>query len=238
MRAYKSIFIIAIVSLGIPQMAKAQFQKKFTIDVGVSPLIPSQQALRSDRTPYLFSNFQFGYGLYSNLLYNISRKLSVGASINISTFRSWKDPRTEGGNDQSYFNIYNFAPNVKYKIVSKKISPFVIGGVGLSVYHSKRAQSTVLLRDFYSIDFTDQVNFVSIDQVLIREPGFEVKPKAAFSALAGFGIDVKISESIGITAMACYNVSFTSGNTTIDQNLNYLSFPIGVNLSIGKSKTL
>jgi len=84
----------------------------------------------------------------------------------------------------------------------------------------------------------DPLPYVSIDNVLIREPGFEVKPKSAFNVLGAAGVDIKISESLGITLMACYNMSFTSGNFTLAQNLRYLSFPVGVNLSIGKSKTL
>jgi hypothetical protein len=118
-----------------------------------------------------------------------------------------------------------------------------MAGLGTTVYHAKRAQTNVLLDNFYTVDFPSEdefggASYVSIDQVLIREPGYEIKPRMAFNMLAAVGFDVKVSESIGLTFMACYNISFTSGNFTLEQNLQYLSFPVGVNLSIGKSKTL
>jgi len=211
--------------------------------VGVSPLFPSKEELRPDRFPFLFSNFEFGYGTYTNILYNPTRKFSVGAAISLSSFRSWKDPRTHGSGDNSYFNIYSFDPNVKYKFFVKRISPFIMAGMGATVYHAKRAQTKVLLDNFYPVDFKSEdefggVSWVSIDKVLIREPGYEVKPRMAFNVLGALGFDFKVSESIGLTFMACYNISFTSGNFTLAQNLKYLSFPVGVNLSIGKSKTL
>lgn len=221
---------------------QAQFQKKFTIDVGVSPLFPSKEALRADRFPYLFSNFQYGYGTYTNVLYNPSRKFSIGVAINLSTFQSWEDPRAFGNSsgDDSFFNTYSIDPNIKYKLWVKRISPFVMAGLGATVYHAKRAQTEVLFEDFYPWDYeaSSEVPWVSIDEVLIYEPGYEVKPRTAFNVLGAVGFDIKVSETIGVTLMACYNISFTSGNFTLDQNLKYLSFPIGVNFSLGKSKTL
>lgn len=220
--------------------SQAQFQKKFTIDVGVSYLYPQGGELRGDRLPYLFSNFDYGYGTYTNLLYNFSRKFSVGLAANISSFRSWQDPRKAASTDESYFNIYNVNPNIKYKIIVSDISPFVMVGAGMSIYHARRAQSKVLIKDFFPWDFEfdGEQEWVSIDEVLIREPGFEIKPQAAFNTVWALGLDFKISDSVGITVMACYNLSFTGRNVILDQNLRYLSFPVGVNLSIGKSKTL
>lgn len=244
MKAFKKPILILFGSILFCSGAIAQFQKKFTIDLGVSYLYPSKEKLRDDRLPYLFSNFENGYGVYANLLYNLSRKFSVGIAANLSSFRSWKDPRTEGTGDNSYFNVYSIDPNIKYKIFDKRVSLFVMAGAGASVYHAKRAMATVLLQDFYLVDFQtrdlegNQVEYNSIDQVLLREPGFEIKPTTAFNVLGAMGLDIKISETIGLTLMACYNISLTSSNFTLDQDLKYLSFPIGVNLSLGKSKTL
>jgi hypothetical protein len=237
MKVYKLILVFVLVTA---LQVQAQFQRKFTIDVGVSYLYPHGGELRGDRLPYLFSNFEYGYGTYTNLLYNFSKKFSVGLAVNLSTFQSWQDPRKAASVDQSYFNIYNVNPNIKYKILVRDISPFVMVGAGMSVYHARRAQSKVLIKNFYPWDFEQDGEFdwVSIDEVLIREPGFEIKPQAAFNTVWALGLNFKVSESVGITVMACYNLSFTGRSVTLDQNLRYLSFPVGVNLSIGKSKTL
>jgi hypothetical protein len=237
MKVYKLVLMFILTAT---LSVQAQFQRKFTIDVGVSYLYPHGGDLRGDRLPYLFSNFEYGYGTYTNLLYNWSRKFSVGIAGNISSFRSWQDPRKAASTDESYFNIYNVNPNIKYKIIVRDISPFIMIGAGVSVYHARRAQSKVLIQDFYPWDYEldGEYDWVSIDEVLIREPGFEIKPQAAFNTVWAMGLDFKVSESVGITVMACYNLSFTGRNITLDQNLRYLSFPIGVNLSIGKSKTL
>jgi hypothetical protein len=236
----KAFNIIILFAIGISLDVQAQFQRKITIDVGVSYLYPDGGELREDRLPYLFSNFEYGYGTYTNLLYNFSKKFSVGIAANISSFRSWQDPRKAASVDESYFNIYNVNPNIKYKIIVRDVSPFVMVGAGISVYHARRAQSKVLIKNFYPWDYEvlGEYDWVSIDEVLIREPGFEIKPKAAFNTVWAVGLDFKVSESVGITAMACYNLSFTGRSFTLDQNLRYLSFPVGVNLSIGKSKTL
>lgn len=238
MKAYKKILVLPILLLLCAEVS-AQFQNKFTIDVGVSPLIPNQAPLRDDRLPYLFSNFEYGYGTYTNLLYNLNKKISIGGAVSLSTFRSWKDPRTNGSSDKSFFNIYSLDPNIKYKILSNKISPFVMAGAGISIYHAKRAQTKLLLKDFFLVDFENEdVNYVSIDNVLIREPGYALSARASLNVLGAVGVDIKISENVGITLMACYNMSFTAGNFDLDQKIRYLSFPVGVNLSIGKSKTL
>lgn len=232
--------IIIVLTLATVLTAQAQFQRKFTIDVGVSYLYPDGGDFRGDRLPYLFSNFEYGVGTYTNLLYNLNRKFSVGVAANISVFRSWQDPRKAASVDESYFNIYNVNPNIKYKILVRDVSPFVMVGAGVSVFHSRRAQSQTLIKDFYPWDFQQdgESDWVSIDEVLVREPGFELKPQAAFNTLWAIGLDFKVSESVGLTVMACYNLSFTGRDVILDQNLRYLSFPVGVNLSIGKSKTL
>ena len=221
--------------------ASAQFQKKFTVNIGVSPLLPSQDDLRADRLPYFFSNFEYGYGGNVNLLYNVSRKLSFGVTTGFAGFDSWKDPRTENQDiDKSFFHIYTFNPNIKYRFLKGKFSPFVMAGAGISVYRGQRAQTKILLEDFYPWDFEQNgvYSFVSIDNVLIREPGFKVNAKPAPFVMGAFGIEYKVSETVGLSIMACYNTSLTAGNYTLDQNLGYLSFPVGVNLSLGKSKSL
>ena len=252
MKVFNKIFFAWLLITNII-VTHAQFQKKFTIDVGVSPLFPSQEAFREDGNPYLFSNFKNGYGTYTNILYNPNRKISIGVAISLSSFRQWQEPRkaikaddiTRADDfsytfkDKSYFNIYSIDPNIKYKFFVKRISPFVMAGLGATVYHAKRSESKVG-RSFYYWDFAEKgtYDWVSIDYVISREPGYEVKPRSAFNVLGAAGFDIKVSETVGITLMACYNISFTSGNFTLDQNLKYLTFPIGVNLSLGKSKTL
>ena len=253
MKVY-SKFIFTTLFLAVVFNSDAQFQKKFTIDVGVSPLFTSQEAFREDGNPYLFSNFKSGYGVYGNLLYNPSRKISIGIAVNLSSFRQWQEPRkatkTDGDidrpddfsytyKDKSYFNVYSIDPNVKYKLFVKRISPFVMAGLGVTVYHAKRSETRVG-KPFYYWDYETYgtYDWVSIDYVISREPGSEIKPRTAFNLLGAAGFDIKVSETVGITLMACYNYSFTAGNFTLDQNLKYLSFPIGVNLSLGKSKTL
>ena len=220
---------------------QAQFQKKFTLELSLSPLLPQSATLRDNRLPYLFSNFEYGAGGSATLVYNMNRRLSVGITGGISSFRSWQDPRTDIQEiDRSFFNVYSFMPNFKYRLLKRRISPFVTGGAGFSIYHAERAQTTVLIDAFYPVDFETEgiSSYVSIDQVLIREPGYRVDPKGAAQVMTGFGIDFRISETVGFSVMACYQTAFTAGNTQLDQNVRYFSFPIGLNLSLGKSKTL
>lgn len=232
-----------LILLLLPATGNAQFQKKFTLDFGASTLLPIKAELRDNRLPYLFSNFQYGYGGYLSGVYNLSRKFSVGLTGTMSVFQSWKDPRTDGTGDLSFFNIYSLNPNIKYRFFKGKFSPFVMGGAGISVFHGQRAQTKVLIEDFYFLDFENYGSefaggAVSIDDVLIREPGYKIDPTGALNFLAGVGIEFAISQTIGITMMACYNTSLTQGYTILDQNLQYFSFPIGINLKLGKSKTI
>ena len=233
MKKYYIVILLLMASLTV----KAQFDKKFTFDVSVGYAQPMGDELRKDRIPHLYANFSEGYNFSAKAQYNLNPKLSFGMLGEVTRFAGWTDPR-EGGleNEGSFINTLNFAPFARYKFLNGNFSPYVLAGFGVSVYNGERSSTGVLIEDFYTAPAG--VDFVSIDEVLLREPKTVVENNSASYFIGGVGVEYQMSQTVGLFVQANYNFINSAGNELLRQDIAYTSMQLGVNLNLAKSKTL
>jgi opacity protein-like surface antigen len=220
------------------QSAFAQFEKKLTFDFSVGYALPLGDALQEDRLPFFFSNLNSGIAILSDAQYNINPHLSVGLQGEYTRFFSWADPRF-GSNqteDNSKINLINLNPFVRYRILKGKLSPFMIGSIGATFYNGERERVEITLNDFFLANPQD--SYVSIEQVVLREPGQSLSNTFTPNVFVGGGIDYNLTASMGLFLNVTYNTVFTKNDEVLRQNLSYPLFSIGVNANFVKSKTL
>ena len=237
MRVVKLVVLVAGLAV---HPVFGQFQKKFSLEAGLVGMVPKQESLRADRYPYLFSNFRFGHGVHVYLAYNYNRNISFGLTGEALVFLKWVDPRYSNNGNESFFTMLNFIPTARYRILRGKFSPFVSAGAGMTVYSSQFASTTFTARQYSPVDFSSSpdVPRVSIDEVVIRFPGFRVQPTSAFSVHASVGLDYKLSQTLGFSLHGSVADVRSSRDFTIDQNMVYYSILLTTNVHIGKSKTM
>jgi hypothetical protein len=233
-------FLIAVVVILSMETAGAQFQKKFSAEVRAVGVAPRPAALRADRFPYLFSNFQYGHGTQVVLAYNLSRKISLGVSGSTLFFLKWVDPQYESPGDDSFFTMFEMAPRIRYRLLKSKWSPIVEAGAGFTIYGCQRAATSYLIPKYSPVNFTEVTDLpqVSIDEVLVRQPGFRLSYQAAPSISANIGVGYKFSQTIEFNLLGGYSSVFAKGDFNIDQRMRYLSISLTANVQIGKSKTI
>lgn len=230
-------YLIVLISVFSFHASQAQFEKKLTFDFSLGYAIPFGEDLREDRLPYFYSNMSDGLGFAADFQYNLSRKISVGLRGEYTEIWGWYDPRKSevDPNDASYITLVGISPYGKYRILDKKISPFVILAFGATIYNGERSPANTLIEDFFVSD-PDSWQ-IPINEVLIREPGQVVETSIAPNSALGIGVEMDISETIGVFILGNYNVVFTGQNEELRQNMQYFFISGGINLNFVKSKT-
>lgn len=238
MKAGSILIAVAVVlSMG---RASAQFQKKFYAEFRAVGVVPRPEALRADRFPYLFSNFQYGHGEQVFLAYNLSRKVSAGVSGSALFFFKWVDPRYGNSGEDSFFTMFEFGPRIRYRVLKGRWSPIVEAAAGFTTYGCQQAATSYLIPRYSPVDFTQTTDLpqVSIDEVLVRQPGFRLSYQVAPSMAANVGVGYKFSQTIEFNLLGGYSSVFSRRDFNIDQRMRYLSISLTANLQIGKSKTI
>lgn len=231
-------YLISIIIILTFSEANAQFSKKFTADLGVGYFINPTEWAKEDGTPYVFGGFWDAFAFTGRFQYNITDKIALGIKSDYIMFWWWDDPREDYSPSDywSYFELVNLQPLVRYKILNKKLSPYIEGGIGVTFYYGYVEPTTKVIDNYYPAGPDDW--WVSIDQVELREPGIDIYTSGAFSYFFGIGAQYDISQSIGIFACFSYHNANSSSNQTLQQDLVYLGVNGGININFVKSKTL
>ena len=234
----KNISLLILLLLLSTSYAEAQFERKFTFDVGVGYSIPNGEALREDNVPYFYSNLLGGISFMAQAKYNFSSKIAVGLKVDYSGFSYWYDPRSVNINNDSYesfMNVINVGPIVRYRILNGKFSPFIVAGAGIGIYNGERASTNIVINDFFPAG-PDEA-YASIDYVIFREPGIIIQNNIQFSGSLGLGLELDVSQSVGVFILGSYNYINSINDETLRQNILYPTISAGVNLNFIKSKT-
>ncbi|MEQ8358269.1 MAG: hypothetical protein RH860_02200 [Cytophagales bacterium] len=232
------ILTIIVILLSVSSISKAQFEKKLTFDFSLGYAIPMGEDLREDRLPYFYSNMSSGFAFAADFQYNLNKKLSIGMRGEYTDFWSWYDPRSSqvDDSDESWITLISINPYARYKILDKKISPFVVVSAGATIYNGERSPSNIVIKDFYASN--PESYQAPINEVTIRESGQSLNTTLVPNTMAGLGVQMDVSQFIGVFLQANYNLVFTNQDEVLRQNMQYVLVTGGVNLNFVKSKTL
>jgi hypothetical protein len=257
---------------GIPVKLNAQFEQKLSLNLsagyfntlGWEDYEPSWAIGQEIYEPYLIANFKSGISIIAGIQYNFSRHLSVeffaGWQFSGRWYYDYSDEDSDPFNylywelyeDTIDYNVvasgehymdlsnlqFGLAPRY-YLLPGKKVNPFIMAGITLNyvdVYFEDTEYQKREELDIWEEEKEDYEGYYHLENWFDYHVGIGIK--------AGVGIELVLSDRIGITAQAHYDFvplpvsAFLDEDEELNENFHGLNFQVGARFSFLKSKDL
>jgi len=262
------LIVFCTVLTGIPVKLDAQFEQKLSLNLsagyfttlGWEDYEPSLTIGQEIYEPYLIANFGSGVSISAGIQYNFSRHLSVEFFAGFQFSGRWYYDYSEDdaapfnylywevqedtidynvvASGEHYMDLSNlqFGLAPKYYLMpGKKVNPFLMAGITLNYVDVYFEDSEYLAREELGM-LEGYEGYNELENWFDYHVGIGIK--------AGVGIELVISDRIGITALAHYDFvplpvsAFLDEDEDLNENFHGLNIQLGARFSFLKSKDL
>lgn len=246
-----SSFLAAIFFCCFANSAFAQFNTRFRFEVkasGAMPIYTDNFLMDLDRNPYVFPNFQYGFGGSLGLSYRINKKFDLGLQYSSFSFLDWKDPMIKnsvksdlleekkyGEGDENFtINAWSIVGKYEFK-PDARLGFFVQSQIG--IYR-------------YSASLPSRVNYLDREEqdpnsplveelfVEIRYNPRSVPASTAFGLGAGMGLNYQMSSKMTLFVLGNFQWIYTDKNPQMKLSTQFAEISTGVRFNVFKKRSL
>lgn len=248
--------IILTISLIFSISSSAQFEQKFSLDVGLGMILPVGPADYlytedgvEETIPYIMSNFGLGFSFMGGVRYNFNRTFSVGATIRILDCWNWYYEAYDEAEDEYYYYLEfeGVDPNGDPVYWEDYMGVWSVSlGLSPKVNFIPGSKFNPYLYLDVNVNYTDigyQDN--SPSAISLPDEGFKniLESSVGLGFYPAVGVDFSINENIGMFLHGGYSFIKLNEEDFWDagyesENFQMIKVEVGMKFSFLKSKTL